>query len=116
MQLTERTQRAVLRFLQFVEALPFDLIAPLLPTISDLRTRYEVSAECAMALLRPVVRAALQGWDAADDAISAETNGAVKKEEDGKGDDAMDAADASAGARTRVTLICAGCWILRRPW
>lgn len=97
MQLTERTQRAVLRYLQFVQALPFDVIAPLLPTISDLRTRYEVSVECAMALLRPVLRAALKTWDPADAPLGVDANGAVKKEEE-KGDDAMDAADGDAAA------------------
>jgi hypothetical protein len=69
MQLTERTQRAVQRYVRFIEAIPHEQVAPLLPSLADLRLRFEVGPECAMPLLRPVIRRALQGWDPEDSEI-----------------------------------------------
>ena len=82
LQLTERTQRAVLRYLHFTQALPYTKISRLLPSITDLRNRYEVEPECAMALLRPRLRRALLHWDAADPPVAlpgAVASGAVSR-------------------------------------
>ena len=42
MQLAERTQRAVLRYLSMLQALPFDTFVDQLPSLRDLRLRYKV--------------------------------------------------------------------------
>ena len=74
----------MLRYLHFTQALPYTKISRLLPSITDLRNRYEVEPECAMALLRPRLRRALLHWDAADPPVAlpdAAENGAVNRAE-----------------------------------
>ena len=64
MQLTERTQRAVLRYLSMMQALPFEKVVHHLPSLRDLRLKYEVPAEYGLALLRPLLRKELLTWQA----------------------------------------------------
>jgi hypothetical protein len=95
LQLTERTQRAVQRFVHFIEALPYEQVAPLLPSLADLRLRFEVSPECSLSLLRPALRRALRGWSPEDPEI-----------------DVLDKKEATeteaTGAITTTLMSCAG--------
>jgi hypothetical protein len=100
MQMTERTQRAVLRYLLFLQTLPFERIAALLPSITDLRLRYEVGPECAMALLRPRLRRALHAWDPADPPIGA----AADADADAVAGDAGGAANGAAAGDAAMAV------------
>lgn len=75
LQLTERTQRAVLRYILILHSLPYERIAGLLPSLTDLRGRLELPPECALALLRPQLRRALKAWDPHAPAITPDVDG-----------------------------------------
>ena len=101
MQLAERTQRAVLRYLSMLQALPFDTFVDQLPSLRDLRLRYKVPPEYALALLRPLLRQMLPEWKVDDAEIvedgSAEAGAAM--ETDG-------AATPHESARPFATSVC----------
>jgi hypothetical protein len=95
MQLTERTQRAVLRYLLFLHALPYDSLVGLLPSITDMRLHYEVAPECALALLRPLLRHAIKTW-APGSAPLIRQEVALEEQEDAKMDGGSTAGALSA--------------------